>query len=1072
MNAWLTTDWLGELTLRGTLLVGLALVAGLLLRRLSAGRRYGLWLAAMTGLLLLPALLGWGPAWRVLPNRAVETTLPVWETPIATEAELIEPSPPAPLVSEMVPDSPLTKPATLAPMPTPPAQPSAEKTPRFDWLALLVWLPTLWLAGIVLGLGRLGLTHWRLRRLRLAAAAQQQDARFPLLREVARQLGLRRLPRIVTGEADAVPMVWGVWQPCLLLPVGFENWLPEKQRAVLLHELAHLARRDPLALWLGQLARVLHWFNPLAWLILRRLRADQERACDDAVLRHGVRASDYAQVLLDLSRQRRPSSSLALGALAMARPGPVEQRLQAILDRKRSRAGASRGWRLLWVALGLTVALPLAVLQAVENAKPRGRIVDRNGVVLAETRADGLRVYPQRELAAHVVGYASKAGVKGSAGMEKSQDEKLATGHEVRLTLDYRLQKVARESMQRVMAEQKLDRGAVVVLVPGSGEVLALVSEPGFDPNDFVSATNVEEFAKAAQDWRNPMLNRTILPYSPGSAFKLVSGLAAAQAGVWDEVFECTGAISYGIKKFHCWIGQKGGSHGKLDMSEALMRSCNCYWYQSGNAAGIGAFHRVGTQLGLGQRYGLSEHESAGILPTPEWLEANMPKERWSDGFTANTAIGQGFVLTSPLQMAVVAATLANRGKVPRPRLLLSSEHPPEFTDLTASNLSVEAIEEICRGLWRVVNEERGTAPNARVNGVEMAGKTGTAQFWRTIDGQHTRDNHCWFVGFAPYQHPKIAFAVIIQGGQSGGDTAAPVAKKIVEGWLKAEAPVEETNGTGKDKTTSQTVPPKEDLSQTWLLLGISKSGSSPYQISLRHKQTGERIRLKEGEAHRDLRLVEVRYSKDRNESRVILEQGGKQSSLRFDAKAATTTPTTKASHLQARQPHLVPADEQGPGAITERRWRLVQGEGILGELPAGTREMKSALLGMVWPRQARVSFVAPEKEVLSWLEFSPGRVRDSRILFDLPSENVRATELRQKSQSIVSLSGEPIDFGQPDHWHENWKRICEDVNAGKTGYLGIVPCDNGVRVHLSRRQDAGIEVIVMRANQTLKLVE
>jgi beta-lactamase regulating signal transducer with metallopeptidase domain len=413
MHAELSLDLLGALALRGAILLAVVLAVGLLFRRLSAGRRYGLWLAALAGLLALPLLLIWGPAWRVLPNLLAESHLPAlalsdeidWEPVLLAEPMPVAPAP----ASAVVPPTPVISAAVeLAPV---------EATPNIDWAALVGWLPMLWLLGVALGLGSLLVTLWRLRRLGDQPSAMQVN----LLAEVAQELGLRRLPQLVIGAEDAVPMVWGVLRPCLLLPEGFQDWPPSKLRAVLLHELAHLARRDPLALWLGQMARVLHWFNPLAWLTLRRMRADQERACDDTVLRHGVRASDYAQVLLDLSQQRRPVAGLSLCALAMARSGPVEQRLVAILDGKCSRASATRGWRLLWATLVLSVALPLALLHAVESAKARGRIVDRNGVVLAETRADGLRVYPQKKLAAHVVGYVRNERA-GRAGIEKDQN--------------------------------------------------------------------------------------------------------------------------------------------------------------------------------------------------------------------------------------------------------------------------------------------------------------------------------------------------------------------------------------------------------------------------------------------------------------------------------------------------------------------------------------------------------------------------------------------------------------------------------------------------------------------------
>ncbi len=1063
MNGWLSLDWLGSLALRGAVLLGLALVLGLLLRRVSAGQRYGLWLAVMTGLLLLPPLLGWGPAWRVLPKLATEMALPPVESFAELEAEPGEAALPAPAQAERPPITfavPEVPPPLSAPI-SPPA--SAQETPRVNWGALAAWLPALWLLGVTTGLGRLGFTHWRLRRLRLgkASARVPQTPRHAepepsLLREVTRELGLRQPPQLILGAADAMPMVWGVRRPCLLLPAGFENWPPAKRRAVLLHELAHLARRDPLALWLGQLARALHWFNPLAWLALRRLRADQERACDDTVLRYGVRASDYAQVLLDLSRQRRPGSGLALGALAMARPGPVEQRLEAILDSKCSRAGASRGWRLLWVTLGLTVALPLAVLHAVEDAKARGKIVDRHGVVLAETGADGLRVYPQRELAAHVVGYVitnqAKAGViEGGDGIEKSSDDELSKGTEVRLTLDTRLQQQAQEELQA-----SKQNGALVLMEVATGELLALVSWPGYDLNDWIPRLEPEVYEKWRDDPGKPILPRaTFAQYPPGLSFSLVTALAAMAAGQGDAVFHCEPSLKIGDRTFHNWSKT---DMGEFDLERAIVRRHNVYFYQLALKLGHEPLAAMAAKLGFAEKTGLPlQAEAPGNIYTFPLSEKRQGRTL-SGGEIANSSIGQGETLATPVQLARLAALIASRGKAPGPVLVKGDTGKPAV-DLGVSKEDWDRLHRALRCDVPGTASARGASEQ-----VSIAMMTGTAQ-WKFNQQQNLAN----VIGFAPVENPRVAFAVVLEGRPeqrvSGGGMAAPVAKKIVEAWLQTGAPVEETSETGKDKTTSQTGSANEDLNQTWQLQGISKSGSSPYQISLRHKQTLELVNIKEGETHDDFHVVEVHPSRNRAETRVILERDGVRSVIHFDLKAAVAALTTKASHLQARQQQPTPADEQGPGTVTERRWRLVQDEGGLGELPAGAREMKSYLMGIVWPRQVRVSFVAPQQEVMDWLEFSPGRVRDSRILLlNLPNQIRLSEALRQKRQSIVTLNGEPIDFGQQDHWHEKWKRICEDANAGKTGNLGIVPCEKGVHVQLFKRQEAEIEVTVTRA--------
>jgi penicillin-binding protein 2 len=243
-----------------------------------------------------------------------------------------------------------------------------------------------------------------------------------------------------------------------------------------------------------------------------------------------------------------------------------------------------------------------------------------------------------------------------------------------------------------------------------------------------------------------------------------------------------------------CWIADKGGAHGSLDLSDAIMQSCNCFFYQYGNRAGISAIGKVGKMLGVGEKTGIElEDESPGILPSREWMQLNAPNENWrSPGHIANTSIGQGKVTATPLQMASVTATVANSGKSYRPHLLkkimqgdkLVEELPPPVrSDLATEGIDPKNIELIRRGMWKVVNGASGTAKAAKIPelpGVEVAGKTGTAQFWRIVNGVKTKDNHTWFISFAPYDKPKYAICVLLQGGKSGGGCAAPVAKRVL----------------------------------------------------------------------------------------------------------------------------------------------------------------------------------------------------------------------------------------------------------------------------------------------------
>jgi penicillin-binding protein 2 len=369
-------------------------------------------------------------------------------------------------------------------------------------------------------------------------------------------------------------------------------------------------------------------------------------------------------------------------------------------------------------------------------------------------------------------------------------------GAHVFLTIDGRIQFIAERALRAV------GRGAAVVINPKNGEILAMASVPSYDPNWFIPKIASSDWKTIIEDATDPLTNRAIQTYAPGSTYKAVSGLAGLRKGLGgDSRFTCTGGVQYGAKFMKCWIFGKG-SHGSLGLVDAMKVSCNSFFYQYGNAAGIDNMVAVGKALGLGERTGIPlTGEDGGILPGPEWLRTINPNERWSSGLTANTSIGQGQVEASPLQMAMVTATIANRGIAYKPRLVhrvvdshgrdvvgedgkpVAPPYPEIRADLQAAGVSASEIELIRRGFWKVVNEGGGTGRRAQVKGVEVAGKTGTAQFWRG----NIKDNHAWFICFAPYNEPKYAIAVMVQGAKSGGGVSAPIAQKILEESLALE---------------------------------------------------------------------------------------------------------------------------------------------------------------------------------------------------------------------------------------------------------------------------------------------
>ena len=367
-------------------------------------------------------------------------------------------------------------------------------------------------------------------------------------------------------------------------------------------------------------------------------------------------------------------------------------------------------------------------------------------------------------------------------------------GNDVYLTLDVRMQLIA----DRALRDGKVGRGAVVVIDPSSGEILAMVSVPSYDPNKFVPSIRQADWDELLKNKTIPLLNRAVQGHAPGSTFKIPISFAGCLKGIQMQRFNCSGSVTYGNTSMQCWIQrQNGGSHGSLNISDAIRTSCNCFFYQYGNAAGIANITKVGKILGVGERTGVElEDESPGILPNPDWLRANRPAERWSDGYTANTSIGQGMVLASPLQMASVTATVANGGKAWSPHLLkrvmdrdeVVLDNPPSLRGDLSQSVKPDEIEVIRKGMWKVVNDPGGTGKGARITGVEVAGKTGTAQNWRINEkGSRVEDNHTWFISFAPYQSPKLAVCVLVQNGKSGGGCAAPVARRILEQCLALE---------------------------------------------------------------------------------------------------------------------------------------------------------------------------------------------------------------------------------------------------------------------------------------------
>lgn len=445
-----------------------------------------------------------------------------------------------------------------------------------------------------------------------------------------------------------------------------------------------------------------------------------------------------------------------------------------------------------------------------------------------------VRSYVYGALASHILGYVGapddinkeearkftfyQGDVEGKSNIEKAMDEYLrgkpgvrylrrnakgtidgilredppTQGADVFLTIDARIQAITDEALRAV------GRGAAVVVDPNNGDILAMASVPSFDPNTFIPSIKAKDWEALRKDDANPLVNRAVSAFPPGSTFKLITALGGLRRNLAKTKFTCYGGVSYGDHYFQCWVAEKHYTHGTLSLADAIKVSCNAFFYQYGNAAGIDSIDRVGELLGLGKPSGLNlTGEQPGIMPGPDWMKVHYPQERWSQAYTANVSIGQGYDLCTPLQMAMAYATLANGGISYYPRLVkkvvnqngtpvlnelgkvAEPDQPKMHADFRGEVSSAD-MDLARRGFWKVVNEDGGTGGRARLANVQVAGKTGTAQ--ATDHGR--KDTIAWFICWAPFEKPKYTIAVMVQGGEHGGSVAAPVATRILERTL------------------------------------------------------------------------------------------------------------------------------------------------------------------------------------------------------------------------------------------------------------------------------------------------
>jgi penicillin-binding protein 2 len=456
-------------------------------------------------------------------------------------------------------------------------------------------------------------------------------------------------------------------------------------------------------------------------------------------------------------------------------------------------------------------AAPYAVMAAVEESRS-----DLAGI---DVQVAPIRRYPAGMLAAQLLGYAGEINDReledkadkgyglgdliGKTGVEGRYEDELrgvdgaefvvvnamgkrvttleegpprlpVAGHDVTLTIDLKVQRALEIAMV------KIERGAAVVLDPRDGSVLAMVSKPEFDPNEFSRGISFDRWKELNSNGAFPLLNRaTQSAYPPGSTFKVVCMLAGLKTGLVQPdshmPTSCNGGYYYGGRRFGCW---EHGGHGSLGLIDALQHSCDVYFYQLGLHLGIDPISEMAHDLGLGERTGIDlPAEAKGLVPTAQYYNQHFHTGKWPKGVLLNLGIGQGELLTTPLQLATMTAVVANGGHAVRPHVVQSVQGHDDFKipkPLEPGLVTEAAIWDAVHDAMHKVTLPGGTANASRtVPGMNVAGKTGTAQ------NPHGKD-HALFVCFAPMETPTLAMAIVAENCGHGSDWAAPVAGALL----------------------------------------------------------------------------------------------------------------------------------------------------------------------------------------------------------------------------------------------------------------------------------------------------
>lgn len=569
-------------------------------------------------------------------------------------------------------------------------------------------------------------------------------------------------------------------------------------------------------LWNLQVAQTTEYQRRLAKQSLRsvRLPGIRGRIFD----RRGVALAD-----------NRPSYCVSLFLEEFRQAGPSQRTVDRVMEALYRLAEAmdrplQLGPQDVRLHLGRRTPLPLVAwrdLDATAVARFLERAEDFPGAALT---VEPVRIYPQGASACHLLGYVGRADesklpgaaadpdekfhyylpeMAGKSGVEKRLDGVLRAfeggklqiqvdvagfkfdevsrrapqpGSDVTLAVDERIQRAAEEALAG-------QRGAAVVIDPRNGDVLALASQPGYDPNDFVPSVPAAIWDALRNDPARPLYNRAAGgEYAPGSTFKPVTLLAALHAGAVaaDTRYSCPGYFQLGSARFRCW--QHWG-HGSIDLQSAIRYSCNVYLFHAALAAGADAVQAMARDCGFGRPTDISlDFERPGLVPDNEWKRRER-RDSWRDGDTCNLAIGQGALLATPIQMGLYAAALANGGTLWKPRLVarivsaagVTNELPAEAAP-NGPRWNARHVATVRAGMRDAVNEPDGSGKRAKLDGVVVAAKTGTAEYGVKGSGRKMT----WMIAFAPFDAPRYAVALLVEDGVSGGTTAAPRVKQLL----------------------------------------------------------------------------------------------------------------------------------------------------------------------------------------------------------------------------------------------------------------------------------------------------